>query len=220
MLIIKLIVHWALAIVVHILIFWYFPINGGYDFQENVFVQIFYILYLLQMIFASQQIRYGLPSFTKVSFPLMRHVSSVSSGLFKVYRGAPFLFEIRTILDWTFTKTSLNLFQWFKFEDIHAKLFTNQCTQNSLKYKKHGNEIKICEKCTYGALSLLCIFLIILLPLFIFSTINPIAENNDVLSASMNIKLMFDSKGYSLYSALTADKIYHINESQWTEKGF
>ena len=113
-LIIKLILHGALVIVVHVIIFWYFPMNGNYklqgsifcegdkvcnNFQENWYLKVFYILYLAYLILASNQIRHGLPSFTKVSFPLMRHISTYSSNAFKVYRGTPFLFELRTLID-------------------------------------------------------------------------------------------------------------------------
>ena len=30
----------------------------------------------------------------------------------------PFLFEVKTIMDWTFTSTALRLYNWIKFEEI------------------------------------------------------------------------------------------------------
>ena len=236
LLIIKLILHGALVIIVHFVVFWYFPLNGNYEnngtmvceikrdlskcnnFEINPYLQGFYVLYLIYLVLASQQIRFGLPSFTKISFPLMRHISSYSSGAFKVYRGAPFLFEVRTLIDWTFTKTTLNIYQWFKLEDIHAQLFTNQCTQKSLSSKKPGEEIGVVEKCQYGVMGLLCILLIILLPLFLFSTLNPIFESNKVKSASVSLKLMIDTRVYNIYSTSAAESIEDIGEL-WHTKG-
>ena len=236
LLIIKLILHGALVIIVHFVVFWYFPLKGNYgingkivceemhnvskcnNFEINTYLQGFYVLYLIYLIVASQQIRFGLPSFTNISFPLMRHISSYSSGAFKVYRGAPFLFELRTLIDWTFTKTTLNIYQWFKLEDIHAQLFTNQCTQKSLDYKKPGDEINTLEKCQYGVIGLLCILLIILLPLFLFSTLNPIYELNKVNSASVSLKLMIDTRVYDIYSTSAAESIEDIGEL-WDAKG-
>jgi hypothetical protein len=47
----------------------------------------------------------------------MEHYSVVHANIFKVYRAVPFLFELKTIYDWTFSETALNLFQWVKLED-------------------------------------------------------------------------------------------------------
>ena len=41
----------------------------------------------------------------------------------KTIRAIPFLQELKVIMDWTFIKTSLDLFQWFKLEDIHFYLY-------------------------------------------------------------------------------------------------
>jgi Piezo non-specific cation channel, R-Ras-binding domain len=219
---IKLILHGTLVILIHGIVFWYLPIigcnrqetwNDCNEFETNIYLQGFYVLFLIYLIFASQQIRYGLPSFTNVSFPLMRHISSVSSGFFTFYRGIPFLFELRTVMDWTFTKTSLNIYQWFKLEDIHAQLFINQCIQKSLKYKKYGDPIKFLEKCQYGALSLLVMLTIILLPLFIFSTLNPISEPNPVLSASLSIDIKYYNRNYRTYSISRTNAIQDVNET-------
>ena len=126
---IRVLMHACLLISVHILVFWYFPMNGNksgighyyckdlYDsercnnFEINFFLKGFYILYLAYLIFAALQIRYGFPSFKRHALPLMREVSTPSLFIFKVYRNAPFFIEIRTLLDWIFTGTSLNLYQ-------------------------------------------------------------------------------------------------------------
>ena len=63
---------------------------------------------ILYFNFTSHQLKYGLPSLTNVLFSLMRHTTTASSTLFLVYRRAPFIFELRTAVDWTFAKTSLD----------------------------------------------------------------------------------------------------------------
>jgi hypothetical protein len=47
----------------------------------------------------------------------MEHFTMVHAFIFRMYRAIPFLFELKTIYDWTFSHTSLNLFQWIKVED-------------------------------------------------------------------------------------------------------
>lgn len=47
--------------------------------------------------------------------------------LAKSVRAIPFVYEIRTLLDWTVTRTTLTLYEWLKFEDIFSELFLVKC---------------------------------------------------------------------------------------------
>lgn len=156
------------------------------DFQVNIFIEWFYILYALYFVIIALQIRHGLPSFKKISFPLMRNTSMSSLRLFKLYLAMPFLFELRTLMDWTFTETALDIFQWFKFEDINAQLYITQC--NQLSYSTHprtadkkSSKIGVLKKAIMGCFMIFLICFVILVPLIIFSSLNPIIESNQVL---------------------------------------
>lgn len=35
----------------------------------------------------------------------------------------PWLFELRTIMDWIWTDTSMSMFDWLKMEDIFSTIF-------------------------------------------------------------------------------------------------
>lgn len=35
----------------------------------------------------------------------------------------PFLFELRTLMDWIWTDTSMSLFDWIKMEDIFTNIY-------------------------------------------------------------------------------------------------
>lgn len=54
--------------------------------------------------------------------------------MFFLYRSIPFVYEIRSILDWTLTPTTLTLMEWLKFEDIFAELFLVKCRYEYLSY--------------------------------------------------------------------------------------
>jgi len=43
--------------------------------------------------------------------------------LFVIYRDIPFVFELRTLLDWYCTDTVLNFPELLKFEDIYATFY-------------------------------------------------------------------------------------------------
>lgn len=39
------------------------------------------------------------------------------------FMAVPFLFELRTLMDWIWTDTSMTLMDWLKMEDIFASVF-------------------------------------------------------------------------------------------------
>ena len=45
----------------------------------------------------------------------------------------PFLLELRSVLDWVCTKTTLTLNHWLKMEDIYANIFIMKCWRDSEK---------------------------------------------------------------------------------------
>lgn len=61
--------------------------------------------------------RVGLPELRKGSF-MVDQFNPVSSVIFRGYLAIPFIFELRTIIDWTFTTTALDVFQWIKLAQI------------------------------------------------------------------------------------------------------
>lgn len=59
-----------------------------------------------------------------------RDTSLVYRISFNIYRALPFLYELRSVIDWTFTSTSLDIFQWFKMEDAYANLYSVKSEMN------------------------------------------------------------------------------------------
>ena len=59
----------------------------------------------------------------------------------------PFLFELRTLLDWIITDTTLTFIHWLKLEDIYANLFLVKCKREKEKkinyYEKQSKLEKI-----------------------------------------------------------------------------
>ena len=106
---------------------------------------------------------------------LTKKDSVINKWIFQGYLAIPFLWELRTITDWTFTKTALDLFQWFKFEDIYNTLFITKVTTKSYRAHKLGAKRALVFKIFQGGCMLLGLLLLIVAPMIIFSGLNPIA---------------------------------------------
>jgi len=52
---------------------------------------------------------------------------SLSVCLDSIYRAIPFVYELRTLLDWICTPTTLIFFNWLTVEDIKTELYYRKC---------------------------------------------------------------------------------------------
>lgn len=235
--VVKLLLHYILLIGVHLLVFWYYPLKGNFDknnnnlycddlldhatcnnFQINRSLQMFYILFLIYFIYAGIQQREGLPKFRKGSFKIMHKYTYTNRVAFQIYRGMPFLFELRTLLDWSFTKTSLDIWQWLKFEDIYAALYLTKCKQLYYYSREKGEAVTKINKFCIGICGLFVLLLIMLLPLLIFSSLNPIVEKNPVKGMGLDVGIRVgDENYYKLYQASRTLNITNIDDSTWNK---
>lgn len=134
---------------------------------------------------SSMQIRYGYPG-SEINQAFTSSKERVNSTAFTIYRAIPFLYELKIIIDWTFTTTALDLLQWFKLEDIFASLYVCQAYMNN-RHKNHklGHSREPSEKCTSGFCFALLLVFIIILPILIFSSLNPSVEIDNIESGCL-----------------------------------
>lgn len=52
------------------------------------------------------------------------------------FRLVPFLTELRAVMDWVWTDTTLSLSNWICVEDIYAHIFVLKCWRESEKVRK------------------------------------------------------------------------------------
>ena len=76
----------------------------------------------------------GLPEIRKGSF-LVDSFNVYGSTIYRAYLAIPFIFELRSIIDWTFTRTALDVFQWIKLAQVQADLYVAKCVNKD--YMKH-----------------------------------------------------------------------------------
>ena len=67
------------------------------------------------------QIRFGMPhKSTLYRQFLTSSISQINFLGFRVYRALPFLYELRCVLDWSCTTTSLTMYDWLKVSILHS----------------------------------------------------------------------------------------------------
>lgn len=92
------------------------------SFNARLPPQMWYMVKCFYLLLSAYQIRCGYPTRILGNF-LCKGYNYVNMFLYKGFMAVPFLFELRTIMDWMWTDTSMTIFDWLKMEDIFAHIF-------------------------------------------------------------------------------------------------
>ncbi|XP_023640848.1 piezo-type mechanosensitive ion channel homolog isoform X3 [Capsella rubella] len=155
------------------------------------------------------QIRYGLPhKSTLYRQFLTSEVSRINYYGYRLYRALPFLYELRCVLDWSCTATSLTMYDWLKLEDVNASLYLVKCdTVLNRATHKHGEKQTKMTKCCNG----ICLFFILLCviwaPMLMYSSGNPTNIANPIKDASVQIDLKTVGGKLTLYQTTLCERI-------------
>ncbi|GMH20487.1 hypothetical protein Nepgr_022328 [Nepenthes gracilis] len=159
------------------------------------------------------QIRYGMPNkSTLYQQFLTSKVSRVNYLGYRLYRALPFLYELRCVLDWSCTTTSLTMYDWLKLEDINASLYLVKCDAvlNRAKHKQGEKQTKRIKFCNG-----ICLFFILLCviwaPMLMYSSGNPTNIANPIRDASVQVDIKTNGGRLTLYRTTLCKKL------QWDE---
>ena len=120
----------------------------------------------------SWQLQTGYPKSTSGNL-LLRHYSMSSWLAVSAYTAIPFLYELRCLLDWTCTATTLTLFDWLTFEEIRLKLYNNEIVRIFKSRRKFGHSQPKHVKFFQGLLLFILLLIILWTPLLVFSSGSP-----------------------------------------------
>lgn len=143
-------------------------------------LRIFTALKSLSFVFSALQLRSGYPPPASYQGGRGRHsyVFTRSTGMtswlgFQLFAAVPFLYELREILDWSSTATTLRLFDWIKLQDIGMSLYFVTYNRLGRANRSLGQRIPRYQKITQGAVMFVGLLILLWVPLLVFSTGNP-----------------------------------------------
>ena len=193
----KYITHVITILFIHYFIYFFLPQTTYSNQQtlhqvinrisENRYTLVFYLFYLFYFFFSSLQIKHGMTDIKKVS-SLMISTNEFNGLLYKCYIQIPFLFELKHFIDWTFTKTSLDLWKWLKLEEIISLLYLNKTYAREEMETRVGTKTRVHKKILMGSTNFFIVLIIIFGPLILFSYLNPLSLINKV--TGVNFKLI------------------------------
>ncbi|XP_045822648.1 piezo-type mechanosensitive ion channel homolog isoform X1 [Trifolium pratense] len=155
------------------------------------------------------QIRYGIPNKSTLYRQfLTSEVSRINYLGYRLYRALPFLYELRCVLDWSCTTTSLTMYDWLKLEDINASLYLVKCDSvlNRATHKQGDKQTKM-TKCCNGICLFFVLICVIWAPMLMYSSGNPTNIANPIKDASFQIDIKTVSGRLNLYQTTLCERI-------------
>ncbi|KAL0119117.1 hypothetical protein PUN28_009604 [Cardiocondyla obscurior] len=186
----KLIFQYCLVFGVHLWMFFILPSVTERQFNDNLFPQIWYMVKCFYLLLAAYQLRQGYPTRILGNF-LCKKYSVVNYVLFKGFMLVPFLFELRSVMDWIWTDTSMTIMDWFKMEDIFASIYQLKCMRGveSDFPQPRGEKKKQMSKYFVGGSVLLLIIGLIWFPLLLFALGSTVGWSNLPYDVSMKVRI-------------------------------
>uniref|UniRef100_T1IYG5 Uncharacterized protein n=1 Tax=Strigamia maritima TaxID=126957 RepID=T1IYG5_STRMM len=171
----KLIFQIFIVILVHIWMFFILPVVSERQFNSNLPPQLWYFVKCMYLLLSAYQIRSGYPTRILGNFLTKNTITSI---LF--FSKVPFLFELRALMDWIWTDTSMAIGSWLKMEDIFANIFMQKCLRRAeAEYPvPRGEKRNPIVKYGLGGSFLFVIILIIWFPLVLFALQNTVGLPN------------------------------------------
>ncbi|KAJ0182013.1 hypothetical protein K1T71_002735, partial [Dendrolimus kikuchii] len=186
----KILFQYALIIGVHIWMFFVLPFITERTFYALLPPPMWYMVKCIYLLLSAYQIRCGYPRRIIGNF-LCKSYHFVNMILFRGFMAVPFVFELRTLMDWIWTDTSMTLMDWLKMEDIFASVFLLKCSRYMEDEFPQPRGVKKSSTSKYamGGGVLAFVIAIIWFPLVFFAFGNSVGEPNPPTDVTVKIRI-------------------------------
>ncbi|XP_045536774.1 piezo-type mechanosensitive ion channel component isoform X5 [Papilio machaon] len=186
----KILFQYALIIGVHIWMFFVLPFITERTFNALLPPPMWYMVKCVYLLLSAYQIRCGYPRRIIGNF-LCKSYHFLNMIFFRGFMAVPFVFELRTLMDWIWTDTSMTLLDWLKMEDIFASVFLLKCSRYVEDEFPQPRGVKKSSTSKYllGGGVLAFVIAIIWFPLVFFAFGNSVGQPNPPTDVTVKIRI-------------------------------